>query len=262
MEKQNYRTFESMKRIILFFLLLLPRFAHAQQPVTNNSVLTIDSFVSQKEGTDTLRYLNIFKNFAWDVSIMGKDGSSKRFTTTRVDTIKSKGMDRIELSASFAVSPQLVGTEFALYYDITGSVMMKLNGTDVLITGAFAKNSNPRLGSLEISGFTNFVIKDTVEKIEATYIPHPGIGEFFLNFVVFQVTNGYHDYYKAVYGTPHKTPFRWGSCPTPPRCGTTMPVSIHYYLLIMDFSYWCIDGLLAKQYVVPLYFKREEGIGL
>ena len=183
-----------MKKAVIFLLLLLPLIAGAQlRPQT----FTIDSFTAKKEGSDTLRHINILRKYNWEVAVIYNNASRHRFLTSRPDTINAKDVASINLIAAFTVDPWLVNYDFSLNYDFPGSLLMKLNGAPVLSTGSFANDENSKLSGIEQYEFINFMFRDTLEKIEITYIPHPRIRTFDLNLIIFQLNKGFSDYYKA-----------------------------------------------------------------
>jgi len=184
----------AMKKIAFLLFLLLPGVLWAQK---GWQTFTTDSFIHTKEGKDTLSALSLFHKHIWDVTVRDNDGSVRSFVTARPDTINARHVASIDFSAVFWVDPSLVYHDLALNYDLSGSMMMKLNGKLVLATGIFAKDRDSRLARLEPSGYVNFLFDDTLEKIEINYLTHPRIRTLDLNLVVFQLNNGFEDYYQA-----------------------------------------------------------------
>ena len=183
-----------MKKVIAFFLLLVSFAAGAQQ---DRQVLTLDSFAVRRQGYDTLRFMNIFRQFKWNVTTVSKHGVTHQYTTTKPDTITSLDLSSVTLWAVVAVSPSLVDRECSMYYDLTGSVSVKLNGTPILESGSFAHGANPKNRSIDNDDFINFRFMDTVEKIEINYLPHPIAGAFELSLVIFPLDKGFSLYYKT-----------------------------------------------------------------
>ena len=183
-----------MKKIALLLLLLLPGILRAQK---GWQTFTTDSFMHTREGRDTLSALGLFHKHIWDVTVRSDDGSVRSFVSAQPDTINARHVASIDFSAVFHVDPGLLYHDFALNYDLSGSMIMKLNSKPVVATGAFAKDRDSKLASLEPSGYVNFLFDDTLEKMEIRYLTHPRIRKLDMNLAVFQKNKGFEDYYQA-----------------------------------------------------------------
>jgi serine phosphatase RsbU (regulator of sigma subunit) len=122
---------------------------------------------------DTIPYINILKNFDWNITVHTLSGKTLRYATSAPDTLKFNEPFTAVLTTSFEVNPQLVNQIISLFYTYNGSVKFKLNGADIIQTGAFCTDPNG-VCKLKQDDFCYFTFKDTSERIEVTYASYPG----------------------------------------------------------------------------------------
>jgi sigma-B regulation protein RsbU (phosphoserine phosphatase) len=185
-----------MKKITFIFLLFLPLLALAQHELRSNNVFTVDSFRAIGKGDDTLRILNIFHKYQWQVNAIDNKGRTVQLFSAKPDTIGVSSIDTVKLFTSLAIDPSLIDQVFALNFDVKGSVLVRLNGSVVLATGLFVKDERLPFKSREQSDFVRFSFKDTTANIAVTYLPHPKINLFGLSLVFFQTNRSYEQYYR------------------------------------------------------------------
>jgi len=133
--------------------------------------------VKGKPSKDTLPAINATEKFEWDVVAVNSKGATLlRLTTKKPDTVKFAEPATVNLSTTFIVNPRLLNQIYALHFhELSGSISVLLNGELLAATGMFAKDGNSKLSSLNADDYTYFVFKDTVEKMEVTYITHPNM---------------------------------------------------------------------------------------
>lgn len=153
-----------LKRIICF-LLLLPCAARA----ANDTLTYIHSgpYVA-----DTTEYLNLFRNFTWNVTIQGHDGKITKFVSRKPDTLfNDLKIDKVWLSSSFAVPTVLRRQVLFLNYEVEGSLSISQNGEILLSTGAFQANRKSSLSCLTQDAFRAFAFEDSLQELKLVYVP-------------------------------------------------------------------------------------------
>ncbi len=127
---------------------------------------------------DTAERIVLFSSeLEWDVKIINEKGNIREIITERPDTLAFSEPVTVKLTTDFVIVPELLTGIYALHYKIVGSTEIKLNGRLILGTGIYAR---PKAGSkagntasLFQDEYVNFIFKDSSEKFEITYKPHP-----------------------------------------------------------------------------------------
>ncbi len=121
---------------------------------------------------DSVQSLHLFRKFTWNIRVRHLNGSVEQHVTKRPDTVlKADDLDTIQLSASFFVDTGLRYRIIPMHYALEGSVLMRINGKQVLATGVFEKEHKRRV--LIKDGYADLIFTDSVENLSLTYLPYP-----------------------------------------------------------------------------------------
>lgn len=169
-----------VKLFVLVNCFLLVTVLHASAQMD-----TLYHLGSKPSKGDSITYTDILHKFTWNVTCKDKDGTQRNSTTTRPDTLTtSNNLDTLKLSTSVFIAPQLVNRVIALDYKLEGSVLVQMNRSVILATGAFRKNKQGKRATLIDQGYKSFLFNDTVQRIEIVYTPYPETKAFDLGLYV------------------------------------------------------------------------------
>jgi serine phosphatase RsbU (regulator of sigma subunit) len=129
---------------------------------------------------DTISNFDIFKKFEWDVQITSATGATRHLLTTRPDTIDYTGFSKVLLATDFIVDTSILMHPAGLRYELNGSVLMTLNNCPILATGNFNNGPVAKYCGLRQQNITSFYFRDTANRLEITYLPHPKMKSFYM----------------------------------------------------------------------------------
>jgi serine phosphatase RsbU (regulator of sigma subunit) len=145
-----------------------------------NKYTPLDTSKVSKEIEKALSFVNIFEKFTWSVILIQKDGIKRNFETKKPDTVQTKNVDTVIMNARFYVIPKLRNKTIALDYKIHGSITFTSNGYKILSTGLFNQSSEKNLSKLELKGFADLPISDSLQELSFTYLPYHKLSEMSL----------------------------------------------------------------------------------
>ena len=158
----------------LFFLLFFAGLLPAQ--TVRLDYIGENPLKKGKPSKDTVTYIDVLRKFNWDETVVYKNGRTVKFATKKPDTLVLNEPATVNFVTTFSVNPQLLNQIFAIHFiDLSGSLLVKLNDETIAATGLFVKDRNNKFSALNLDDYSNFVFKDTLEKLDITYIPHPNI---------------------------------------------------------------------------------------
>ncbi|MCD6011042.1 MAG: hypothetical protein K0Q79_904 [Flavipsychrobacter sp.] len=149
-------------------LVCLLCFISAVSSARPDTLVRISEMVNKE---DSAASVNIFHKFTWDVNVRRTNGSITNYKSVRPDTLfQSNDLDTVRLSASFVVGNGLLNKITSLRYSLEGSVLIQLNGKDLLATGVF-QPSGARHKYIQ-KEYINIIFNDTLTQLDITYLPY------------------------------------------------------------------------------------------
>ncbi len=134
----------------------------------------------EEAAEDTVNHFNIFNMLEWDVEITSLNGGVRHVATTEPDTIEFREYSKVLLVTNFIVDTSILRQPAGLSYELNGSVLMTLNNFPILATGNFYKGPVTKYCGQRQQNFTSFYFRDTANRLEITYLPHPKMKNFYL----------------------------------------------------------------------------------
>ncbi len=165
----------SFNRCVLFFLFVAFLFATDNgiaQTVKLDYIGEIPVYRG-KPGKDTIWLINMMNRFDWKVSFTRNGNNHIEYITTKPDTIDFDDVDTVNFATRFIIDPQLINQQTSLYYDLSGSLSVDLNGQNLFTSGGFVKDKSSALSKLKQDDYFNFIFRDTACHFNIIYVHHP-----------------------------------------------------------------------------------------
>ncbi len=148
------------KRAYLFIILL---FCFAASQGKSDTLHFMG--VKPKSG-DSIHFITIFNQFTWDAEIYKNSKELAHYPKCKPDTLDPENADKIVLKTIFEVDSNLLNKTFIFRYVNEGSLLVKINGKEIIKTVKSFKTKRFVLLKEEEEGYCSFTFPEKTITIE------------------------------------------------------------------------------------------------
>jgi len=153
----------------LTFFCVLDPFGFSRANGSDNQPQYVKDIKRKVFDKDSAEALNLFYDVQWEITVKSSDGKVKELRREYPGTIDIKEKDVVTCTTTLQFAPGLIGKVYYLYYNIKGSLWLKMNGRTLLTTGFFSKSF--RGGNMRKEDYESFFLADSVVTFSLVYLP-------------------------------------------------------------------------------------------
>ena len=130
------------------------------------------SEIRRKAGSmrDSVDYIKLLYDLKWKATIVKKDGSRMVHHISIPDTIALGRGELLKLETAITLDTSLIHKILSLYYEVKGSLLFRINGSEILATGYFG-NDTGLVNDKKKEGYHEFYFTDNLNNLEIYYLP-------------------------------------------------------------------------------------------
>lgn len=119
---------------------------------------------------DTIHFITIFNQFDWDAQLYKDNKKLVHYQKCKPDTLDPNNADKIELKTSFEIDSNLLNKTFLFRYVNEGSLIVRINGKEIIKSVKSNKTKRFVLFEEEEEGYSYFTFPEKTVTIEMIII--------------------------------------------------------------------------------------------